>query len=189
MELKSLRTGASLIDTMPLLSRKLLNEKNEEIDQLTKELGELHEYVSQLERGVLSNVSHAKFIIYVFFFFVTVHYSLPFHDYVDICYVILCLFRHSTFKSKICISLSYSFDVLIKIRFVVYNIFHVELASFVCLNSVHLYLSSSLKNAYWDYFEMHACLIIRGYYSVYARNKNFFSYICAHLSYCYFISH
>lgn len=67
MELKALRTGASLIETMPLLSRKLLNEKNEEIDQLTKELGELHEYVSQLERGVLSNVSGAKFIIYVLF--------------------------------------------------------------------------------------------------------------------------
>lgn len=75
MELKALRTGASLIETMPLLSRKLLNEKNEEIDQLTKELGELHEYVSQLERGVLSNVSGAKFIIYVLFFYCALFFT------------------------------------------------------------------------------------------------------------------
>lgn len=53
-----LRNDASLVQSMPLLSQTLLNEKNEEIDQLTRELSELRDYLVKIEKTVLSYTTH-----------------------------------------------------------------------------------------------------------------------------------
>lgn len=78
----------SLGDTILLFSQKLLNEKSEEVDRLKKELVELREYTSQLERGDVSDVSAAYFIYsyYLAFSFYSLFFASLF-----LCMYLYCL--------------------------------------------------------------------------------------------------
>lgn len=70
-EIERLRNDSGLTRSQPLFSQSILNEKEDTINQLTREVSELRDQVSRLERSDVSTTTQDEQVSYSFVISVT----------------------------------------------------------------------------------------------------------------------